>query len=63
MDSILSVQHKDFTGDGQEFAKVEPSEKLKVSSTEKLFWDLAYLVKIYHGIIVRLHFIDRDEWN
>ena len=34
------------------------SEGRAAKAEVKLFWDLAYLVKIYHGIIVCQHFID-----
>ena len=39
---------------------LEPSEKPKVIFSERLIhWNLADLLKIYHGIIVLLHLIDR----
>ena len=63
MDSILSVQNKDFTRDGQEFAKVPRA----VIQAKKLFiqtnhWSLENLVKIYHGIIELRRLID-PEWD
>ena len=52
MDSILSVQNKDFTGDGKEFTKIPQT----VAKKQQLFmrtvhWNMENLVKIYHGII------------
>ena len=52
MDSILSVQNKDFARDGKECTKVPRA----VAKKQKLFirtihWNLVNLVKIYHGII------------
>ena len=60
MDSILSVQNKNFTRDGKEFTKVPPA----VAKTESYFfgqlihWTLENLVKIYHGILEPQHLID-----
>ena len=48
--SILSVQNKNFSGDGQEFKKVflEPSQSQK-SFTQTIHWSLENSVKNYHG--------------
>ena len=56
MDPILSVQNKDFSGDGEErrgvyesFFSRRRSRKLLTHTT---LWNLVEHVKIYHGIIV-----------
>ena len=59
MDSILSVQNRIFSGDGKKSLRkfVGPSEKPKVIYTDN-HWNLANLVKTYHGIIELQHLID-----
>ena len=57
--SILSVQNKNFSPDGNDFKKVSrASEKPKVVQIISILSDLANPVKIYHGIIVLQHTID-----
>ena len=59
MDSILSVQNKDFTKDREEFTKVSRAvRKNRKSFTLTVQWNLANLVNIYHGIIELQHAID-----
>ena len=59
MDSVLSVQNENFSGDGKEFTKVSRAiGKAKSHSKLTIHWHLANLVKTYHGIIVREHPID-----
>ena len=56
MNSILSVQNEDFTGNGEEFTKVYRPIKQAKSYLQN--WSLANLVKMYHGIIELQHIID-----
>ena len=59
MDSILSVQNENFSGDGQELTKVSPPVGDAESHWFRQFigiWQI--LEKTYHGIIVHLHHID-----
>ena len=74
MDSVLSVQNKDFTGDGKEFTKVPRAAAKKPKLfTLTIHWSLENLVKINHGIIEHHHLIDPkqmallkepyDEWK
>ena len=59
MDSIVPVQIKNFSGDGKEvYGNCSCHVKCQKSFTLTIRWNFAHLVKIYHGIIVLLHFID-----
>ena len=59
MDSTLSVQNKNFSGDGEEFKKVSRAVgKKRKSFTLTIHWNLANPVKICHGIVGLLHLID-----
>ena len=59
MDSILSVQDKDFTGDGTEFTKVSrAARKAESHFTLAIIGIWQMLVKIYHGIIEPQHLVD-----
>ena len=60
MDSILSVQNEDFSGDGKEFTTV-PRAVTQAKSylcRQLIHWILENLVKIYHGVIELQHLID-----
>ena len=53
MDSILSMQHKDITGDGRVYGR--ENHKLFVHA---IHWSLEDHVKIYHGINEPQHLVD-----
>ena len=55
MDPVVSVQNKNFSGNTQDLAKVLGAETLTIP------WNLAKLVKIFPGIIVRRHHTDRKR--
>ena len=59
MDPVVSVQNKNFSGDTQGACKSSwiRTGSLK-SFTPTILWNLAKLVKIFPGIIARLHHID-----
>ena len=59
MDSIFFTQNKKFSGGGKEFTTVSRAvgKAERVIYTDNSF-ELANHVKIYHGSIVLLHFID-----
>ena len=57
MDPVISVQNKNFSGNTKELAKVL---NLK-SFTLTIPWNLAKPVKIFPGIIVRLHHTDQKQ--
>ena len=58
MDSILSVQNKNFSGDGKELKKVSRASEKPKSFTPTIHWTLPNHVKIYHGITELRHLID-----
>ena len=59
MDPSVSVQNKNFIGNQRSLQKfLEPDRKPKVIYTT-IPWNSAKLVKIFHGIIARLHHTDR----
>ena len=59
MDTIVSVQDKDFTRDGRECTKVPRAVAKKHKwSIQTIHWNLENLVKMFHGIIQRQHLID-----
>ena len=62
MDPVVSVQNKNFSGNTKELAKVLGAKY----ESSKLFtltipWNLAKLVKIFPGIIVRRNHTDRKQ--
>ena len=57
MDTILSVQNQNYSGDGKECTKVSRAVG-KAEVIETIHWSLENLVKIYHGIIGLLHGTD-----
>ena len=57
---IISVQNKNFTGTPAKLSKVPGTrEENQKSFTLTIPWNWAKLVKIFPGIIARLHHIDR----
>ena len=60
MDPVVSVQNKNFPGDAEEPNEV-PRSRIgsQKSFTLTIPWNLARPVKIFPGIIVRLHHTDR----
>ena len=55
MDPVVSVQNKNFSGNTMELAKVLGADEETKSFTLTIPWNLARLVKIFPGIIVRQH--------
>ena len=58
--SVESVSNRNFTGDGEEFAKVYRNRR----SSQKLFFGTIYdylvgIVKNYHRNIEQLHFVNQ----
>ena len=60
--STESVSNQNFTGDGEEF-KIGPTAvaEAKSYSYVQLIFNLASIVKNYHGIIEQLHVIDQRQ--
>ena len=73
MDSILSVQNKDFTRNGKDFTKVPRAVGKTKSYSYWQFIGTWKSVKVYHGIIEPQHLVDprqmallkepQDEWK
>ena len=62
MDPVVSVQNNNFSGNTKEFATVFGSRIGSLKSfTLTLLWNLAKLVKIFLGIIARLHHTDQKQ--
>ena len=62
MDPVASVQNKNLSGNTKELAKVLGAEQGSLESfTLTIPWNLAKLVKIFPGIIVRRHHTDRKQ--
>ena len=60
MDPGVSVQKQNFTRNPEKLAKVPGArEETKSHFTLTLPWNLEKLVKIFRGIIARLHHTDR----
>ena len=62
MDPGISVQNKNFSGNTKELSKVLGTrEENQKSSTLTIPWNSAKLVKIFPGIIARLHHTDQKQ--
>ena len=62
MGPVVSVQIKNFSGDRKELAKVlGADDETKSHFTLTTPWNLASLVRNYHGIIVRRHHTDQKQ--
>ena len=59
MDPVVSVHNKNFTGNIEKLAKVLGTREETKSHLHCSLEFLAKLVKIFHGIIARLHHTDR----
>ena len=58
-----SVSNQNFTGDGEEFTKVYRNRRRshKLLFIRTISYNLASIVKNYHGIIEQLHFINQTQ--
>ena len=62
MDPVVSVQNKNFSGNTKGACKSAWSRRGNQKSfTLTITWNLARLVKIFPGIIVRQHHTDRKQ--
>ena len=60
MDSLLSVQNQDFSGDGKADS-FSSRRKCRKSSIQKILWNVANPVKNHHGIIVHQRLTDQKQ--
>ena len=62
MDPVISVQNKNCSGNTKDLAKVLGAEIGSLKSfTLTIPWNLAKLVKIFPGILVRRHHTDQKQ--
>ena len=60
MDSLLSVQNQDFSGDG-EAESFSSRRKCRKSPIQTILWNVANPVKNHHGIIVHQRLTDQKQ--